>query len=76
MSENHNLVDFVKHAWSLRYVDSRKMGVLGAELLASGIAANTSAEIAYGKLLIAVSNFLNSKDEHVLDYLLDAFGQF
>ncbi len=31
---------------------------------------------AYGKLFVAISNFFNSKDEHVLEYLLDSYASF
>jgi len=72
--ENINLK--IKDAINLRFADTVKSHELGKEILEESKKLGNDKGIAYGKLIIAMTNFLKAKDERVIEYLLDAHEYF
>ncbi len=71
-----HIEDKIKEALDLRFAQTGKSNELGIEILNESKKYEYIKGINYGKLIIAVTNFLRAKDEHVIEYLLDALEYF
>lgn len=59
-----------------RYSDTRESYNIADEIIRESDKINYARGIIYGKLLIALTNFIQAKDEHVFKFLMDAYEYF
>ncbi len=71
-----SVVQRAESAWQLRYKNPAQTAEIGLQLLADYSPNGDSLGIAYGKLLVGVSNFLRSNEEGILANLIDALKIF
>ncbi len=66
----------IQKAIELRYSKTNESNQLGIDILEKSIENEYIKGIIYGKLIIAISNFINSSDDKVFEFLMDAYEYF
>ena len=75
--EGHNHIDsMISQAWAIRFENVDKLKELGEESERKSRKLNYTKGLAYAHLVLAVANFLRSRNKQALDYCLEAMSYF
>ena len=66
----------IQRSISSRYSDTKESYQIALQILEDSVEVSYNHGIIYGKLLVALTNFIRAKDEHVFEFLMDAYEYF